>query len=406
MIIKGKFNEAIVYTDKIEDVAVEQIKEILDQEAFRDAKIRIMPDVHTGAGCVIGFTANLGDKVIPNIVGVDIGCGMLTVELGYEEISLEELDNFIHQSIPSGREIYMHKVYDYIDEIENLKCIRELKGSAKEWTRGIGTLGGGNHFIEINVASDGKKYLVIHSGSRNLGHRVASYYQKVAVEYNSGLDECYYAERNRIISSYKQEGKRKEIEPALNELRKNRLVEPKLPPDLCFIEGSKRDEYLFDMRICQEYACLNREVIAKKILEFLFHRTNFEMFHTIHNYIDFEDSIVRKGSIKASLGTKLLIPINMRDGSILAKGLGNEEWNWSAPHGAGRILSRTMAKERISLEDYQKSMTGIYTTSINEQTIDESPMAYKSIDDIIINIQDSVEIIEVLKPIYNFKASN
>lgn len=406
MIIKGLYNEAKVFTNKIEESAVIQIKELLDLESFKDSKIRIMPDVHKGAGCVIGFTANLGDKVIPNIVGVDIGCGMLTTELGNVELDLPSLDKYINEHIPSGREINFHKEFDYLKEINTLKCIRSIKGRAKEWNRAIGSLGGGNHFIEVNIDDNNNKYLVIHTGSRNLGNRVANYYQKLAVDYHSGLDDSYYEEKDQLIKTYKEEGRRNEIEKDIKALRKSKLKILTIPKDLCYLEGTLKEDYLHDMKICQTYGVKNRETIAHRIVSFLFKSDNFEMFHTIHNYIDFEDSIVRKGAIKADKGTKLLIPINMRDGSILAKGLGNEEWNFSAPHGAGRLLSRTMAKESITLEEFKNSMKGIYTTSVNEKTIDESPMAYKSLEEILANIKGSVEVIKILKPIYNFKASN
>lgn len=404
MIIKGIYGEAKVFTDTIEDGAIEQITELLNLEAFKDDKIRIMPDVHQGVGCVIGFTAQLGKKIIPNIVGVDIGCGMLTVELGSVNLNLTEIDEFIHNKIPSGKAINEHKQYDYIQEIESLRCIRDIQGSSKQWNRAIGSLGGGNHFIEINIDNDGLKYLVIHSGSRNLGNQVANFYQKLAINYHNGLGDEYFEKRDEIIKTFKEQGRKSEIQKELEELKASMQTTSSFPNELCYLEGKLMDNYLHDMRICQRYAELNRETIANKILDFIFGHHDFKMFHTVHNYVDFEDHIVRKGAIKAMKSDLLLIPINMRDGSILAKGLGNPDWNFSAPHGAGRLYSRSVAKERITLEEFQKSMEGIFTTCVTESTIDESPMAYKSLDEIIENIKDSVEIISIIKPIYNFKA--
>lgn len=405
MIIEGKYGQAVVYTSNIEETAIEQIKELMDLEAFEGTHVRIMPDVHPGVGCVIGFTSKLKGKIIPNIVGVDIGCGMLTTMLGKVEIDLALLDRFIHEAIPSGNDIHAQKQYDYIDQINSLRCIRSIRGDTKQWNRGIGSLGGGNHFIEINVDDDGFKYLVIHSGSRNLGNRVANHYQKLAVEYHSGLNDEYYAKRNEIITTFKNQGRKDAIESELALLKKAKTIVSTIPDELCYLEGPMMEDYLHDMAICQEYAKINREVIAKTILEHQFGHAEFPKFHTIHNYVDFEDSTIRKGAIKANLGELLLIPINMRDGSILAKGKGNPEWNNSAPHGAGRVLSRLRAKELISLEAYKQSMDGIYSTSVNESTVDESPMAYKSREEIIEHIQDSVDILKVLKSIYNFKAS-
>lgn len=404
MIIKGKHNSATVYTNNIEESAVEQIKDLLDMEVFQDSKVRIMPDVHKGVGCVIGFTADLKDKVIPNIVGVDIGCGMLTVKLNDVEIDLKKVDEFIHNEIPSGKNVNMHRQYDYIDEINSLYCLRGIKGTVKKWNRGIGSLGGGNHFIEINVDESGNKYLVIHSGSRNLGNVVANYYQKQAIEYHSGHSDDYLIRKEEIIRTYKEQGRRKEIQKALKELYKETKKELTIKPELCYLEGKLKDDYLHDMKICQIYAEKNREVIALRILEHMFNHTDFELFHTTHNYIDFEDNIVRKGAIKANKDELVLIPINMRDGSILAKGLGNPEWNYSAPHGAGRLFSRSKAKEAISIEDFKQSMEGIYTTCVSESTLDEAPQAYKSADEILENIKGTVEVISILKPIYNFKA--
>ena len=398
-----------IYTKNIEEKAIEQINLLLEQEPFKNCKIRIMPDVHAGKGCVIGFTADLGDKVIPNIVGVDIGCGMLCVELGNIDLDLEKLDNIINKFIPAGRNIREQKLLDF-EKINDLYCLRELK-EIKKFNRAIGTLGGGNHFIEIDVDDEGNKYLVIHTGSRNLGKQVADYYQNLAIELCSGKEEMF-KRKEEIIRSYKEQGRKPEIQKALKELEAEyKQNKPTLPNELCYLEGKYREMYLHDMKICQEYASLNRIMIADTILK---EYTGLSMaiyftqygFETIHNYISFEDNIVRKGAISAKKGEKVLIPINMRDGSIIAIGKGNEDWNNSAPHGAGRIMSRMKAKEKFNLEEFKESMQGIYSTSIVEETIDEAPFVYKPMQEIIENIKDTVEIQKIIKPIYNFKAKN
>lgn len=393
-----------IFTKNIEEEAIKQIDELLEQEPFKDCKVRIMPDVHTGKGCVIGFTADLGNKVIPNIVGVDIGCGMLCVELGNIELNLKKLDNIINEHIPAGRNIREQKLIDF-EKINELYCLRELKES-KKFNRAIGTLGGGNHFIEIDIDDEGNKYLVIHTGSRNLGKQVADYYQNLAIELCSGKEELF-KKKEKIIKEYKEQGRKSEIQQALKDLEKEyKNNNPDLPKDLCYLEGKYREMYLHDMKICQEYASLNRCYIARAILLNMGMQIYQKHFETIHNYISFEDNIVRKGAISAKKGEKVLIPINMRDGSIIAIGKGNEDWNNSAPHGAGRIMSRMKAKETFKLDDFKESMKGIYTTSVVEETIDEAPFVYKTMQEIIDNIQDTVEIQKIIKPIYNFKAKN
>lgn len=403
-----------IFTENIEKEAVEQIGLLLEQNPFKNCKVRIMPDVHAGKGCVIGFTADLGNKVIPNIVGVDIGCGMLCVELGRIDLDLKKLDEVINNCIPAGRNIREHKLLDF-EPINELYCLRELK-ETKKFNRAIGTLGGGNHFIEIDVDDEENKYLVIHTGSRNLGKQVADYYQNLAIELCSGKEEMYQ-KKEEIIKTYKEQGRKAEIQKALKKLEAEyRQNKPNLPNELCYLEGKYREMYLHDMKICQEYASLNRLHIAKEILMNYFQLTyvpeidyppimNYR-FETIHNYISFEDNIVRKGAISAKEGEKVLIPINMRDGSIIAVGKGNEDWNQSAPHGAGRIMSRNKAKETFKLEEFKESMKGIYTTSVVEETIDEAPFVYKPMQEIIDNIQDTVEVVKIIKPIYNFKAKN
>ena len=360
-----------------------------------------MPDVHAGAGCVIGFTGNLGDKVIPNIVGVDIGCGMLCVELGNIDIDLEKLDNIIRQYIPSGMNVHEKQVYDY--DFAQLYCYNKLKNKDGWLEKSLGSLGGGNHFIEIDVDNENNKYLVIHTGSRNLGKQVAEIYQNKAIEYCSYKKEIN-EEKNTLIKEYKEQGREKEIQQALIEIHKKYEGKTKLPKDLCYLEGKGREDYLHDMKLCQEFAVLNRSYIAYKICgELNILCDNY--FHTIHNYIDFEDNIVRKGSISARKGERVIIPMNMRDGCIIGVGKGNEDWNYSAPHGAGRIMSRNIARNTLSMEDYKKSMNGIYTTSVNEETIDEAPMVYKPMEEIIEHIKDTIEVEKIIKPIYNFKAS-
>lgn len=395
--IKGKVNTAICYATVVEDEAIEQIRRMCDYPMSEGSQIRIMPDVHFGKGCTIGTTMTITDKAVPNVVGVDIGCGMYTVNLGHQEIDLEKLDKVCH-AIPHGNDVWNERQMKF--DLTRLECYRELKDS-KRLERSIGTLGGGNHFIEIDVASDGTKYLVIHSGSRNLGTQVAGIYQQLAIDLNMGI-EPYLEVREELISKYKEQGRREEIEAALKQLKweKQDLT---IPMDLCFVYGKYLDQYLHDVEICQEFALRNREKMAKIILEKC-GLTGTDGFHTIHNYIDTKEMILRKGSIAAHKGEKVLIPINMRDGSVLAVGKGNPEWNYSAPHGAGRIMSRAKAKSTLSMEEYKETMKGIYTTSVTTATIDEAPMAYKSLEDIIDVIRDSVDIIEIMKPIYNFKS--
>ncbi|MGM9978123.1 MAG: RtcB family protein [Clostridium sp.] len=403
-IVKGEYSEAIIFTDDIEEEATEQIKELCSQPFAKGCKIRIMPDTHAGKSCVIGFTADLKDKIIPNIVGVDIGCGMLTISLGKEEIDLEKLDETIKKYVPSGMNVHEGRMVRY-PELQNLYCYRMLRNS-KRIERSIGTLGGGNHFIEIDKDKNDNKYLIIHSGSRNLGTQVAEYYQKLAVDLCSGKED-YFIKRDELIDTFKKEGRRKEIQKELKKLKeKYDSMFPTYPKELCFLSGKYREEYLHDMNICQEYAVLNRNTIADIILKRMFNKSlsDYESFNTTHNYINFKDNIIRKGSVSAYKGEKLLIPINMKDGSIICIGKGNENWNYSAPHGAGRLMSRTKAKEVLNLEEFKDSMKGIYTSSVSENTLDEAPMVYKPMEEIINNIQETVEILEIIKPIYNFKA--
>ena len=399
-----------VFTNNVEYECLEQIELLLQQEMFKDCKIRIMSDCHSGKGCVIGFTANLGDKVIPNIVGVDIGCGMYCINLGNININLQWLDEGIRKEVPAGREGFKETKIKF-KKIQELICYRELKNH-KEFERQIGTLGSGNHFIELDVDSNENKYLVIHSGSRNLGNQVATYYQKLAIKLHSGYKN-YFKEKEELIRTYKEQGRRQEIQEEIKKLNvKYSGKRADMPNDLCYLEGQYKDNYLHDMKICQEYAVLNRETMAKNIIEKVINPilkdklnlNNLEQFQTIHNYLNFEDNIIRKGAVSANKGEKLIIPINMRDGSLICVGKGNKDWNNSAPHGAGRIMSRSKAKELVDINEYKNSMNGIYTTSVSESTIDEAPMVYKPLKEIEENIKDTVDIVERIKPIYNFKA--
>ena len=396
--IKGKVNTAICYATVIEEGAIEQIRRMCDYPMTEGSRIRIMPDVHAGAGCTIGTTMTILDKAVPNVVGVDIGCGMYTVRLAETGIDMEKLDAAAHY-IPSGKSVWEGRQEQF--DLTELRCFRELKDTGR-LARSLGTLGGGNHFIEVDAAADGTKYLVIHSGSRNLGKQVAELYQRLAIDLNKGKED-YFARRDALIAEYKAAGRKSEIQKALKALHWS-SHESTIPEDLCFVYGKYLEDYLHDVEICQRFARRNRE----KMAEILLARSGLaasDAFHTIHNYIDTQEMILRKGAIAAHAGEKVLIPINMRDGSVLAVGKGNPDWNFSAPHGAGRIMSRTEAKATLDLDEYRREMADVYTTSVNEATLDEAPMAYKSLEDIIDVIRDSVDVIEVMKPIYNFKAN-
>lgn len=399
--IKGTVNTAVCYAKVIEDEAIEQIRRMCSCELTEGSRIRIMPDVHSGKGCTIGTTMTVTDRVCPNIVGVDIGCGMYTVKLREKDIDLKRIDDICH-SIPSGKKVWDGRQEKF--DLLRLKCYRELR-DARRLERSIGTLGGGNHFIEIDISENGENYLVIHSGSRNLGTQVADIYQKLAIDLQRGKED-YFRMRDEIIRTYKEEGRKAEIQNALKELQRSYTEkELSVPEDLCWLYGSYLDDYLHDVGICQEFARRNREKIAEIIIE-RSGVTALEAFHTVHNYIDTGEMILRKGAISARAGEKVLIPINMRDGSVIATGRGDPEWNFSAPHGAGRLMSRTKAKETLDVEEFRKAMAGIYTTSVGTSTLDESPMAYKSLSDITDVINDSVDVIEVIRPVYNFKASD
>ena len=399
--IIGKHNTAICYTNELEPTAYTQIETVCNEEAFKASKIRIMPDVHAGKGCTIGTTMTVTDKVVPNMVGVDIGCGMYTVSLGKVDIDFEKFDEAAH-FIPCGRNVWEGRQERF--NLTVLRCYRNLKDT-RRLERSLGTLGGGNHFIEIDADSEGNKYLIIHSGSRNLGTQVAELYQGIAVDLNLGKEE-YFKKRDEIIRTYKEEGRRSEIQATLKKMAKEwEDKEPTMPSELCYLYGSFMDDYLHDINICQQFAMRNREKMAEILLEKTGLAGN-ESFQTIHNYIDVEEMILRKGSVSAKQGEKLLIPINMRDGSLICIGKGNEDWNYSAPHGAGRLMTRSAAFEKLTMEEYRAQMAGVYTTCVNFATLDESPMAYKNMDEIVENIKPTAQIIAHIKPIYNFKAAD
>lgn len=400
--IKGNYNEAIVYTDEVAENTIEQIQALLDQEFTKGAKIRIMPDCHYGAGCVIGTTMTIKNKVVPNLVGVDIGCGMLTVKLGKINIDYPKLDNYIRENIPYGMNVNKTIIDKSID-ISKLCCYKELRKKNYLWMS-LGSLGSGNHFIEIDKDENDILYLIIHSGSRNLGKQVAEFYQKSAIQYHK--DKVFNAkiEIPKIIKEYKEKGLEKQLQSKLESIHKMNY-NLSIPESLCYLEGELFEQYMVDMDICQKFASKNREVMAQKIVTFL--NLDYEVldkFETIHNYINMNDKILRKGSISAYKNEIVLIPMNMRDGCIIGKGKSNSDYNFSAPHGAGRKMSRGEALKNINLDDFKNTMKGIYSTSVLEQTIDESPFAYKDMKSIIDNIQDTVEIIKTIKPVYNFKA--
>ncbi len=392
--IKGKFNTAKVFTDNIEDKAAEQIMELCNQEFVRDSVIRIMPDTHAGAGCTIGTTMTITDKIVPNLVGVDIGCGMETIKLKDQSVDLEKLDKVIHEYIPSGFDI-RKKPHEYSNELElnDLACKNHVDLNRARLS--IGTLGGGNHFIELNKDKNGDIYLVVHSGSRHLGKQVAQHYQELGYKELVKKSEVI----SDIVNKLKKDGRQQEIQKEIEKIKKTYISK-----HLAYVHGKSYDDYLSDMKIVQRFAVLNRKAIVDEIVK----RMGFqilEQFTTIHNYIDLDNMILRKGAISAQNGEKVLIPINMRDGSLVCIGKGNKDWNYSAPHGAGRLMSRSKAKEVISLEDFQKSMEGIYSTTVNSSTLDECAFAYKPMDEIIENIRDTVDIVDIIKPIYNFKAA-
>ena len=407
--IKGKYNTAKVYTDLIEPEAVSQIMELLNQEIVKNETFRLMPDCHAGAGCVIGTTLTVtSDKLIPNLVGVDIFCGVDVTNLGKIDVDLPKLDEFIRNNIPMGFNI-RKDLHTYAKDFQkkkvnlsNLRCANKVDITKGYYS--IGSLGGGNHFVELDKDSEGNIYLVIHSGSRHLGYEVAKYYQEQAyLELNRQAYDVK-AKREGIVRDLKAKGRQSEIKKALDEellLRKTKFTP--IPKELAYLQGSLFSDYVSDMNVLREFAYLNRKAMAKDILDFLGVKP-IDEFTTLHNYLDTENMILRKGAVSAQSGEKLIIPINMRDGSLICIGKGNSDWNYSAPHGAGRIMSRSEAKRRISLDEFSESMKGIYSSSVVASVIDESPMAYKPLESILENIKDTVDVVNVIKPIYNAKA--
>ena len=398
MEIKGKFGSAICYANVIGDEAVEQIQRMLDCKFMENCKVRIMPDVHMGKGCTVGTTMTIVDKVVPNLVGVDIGCGMLTTHIKEKDIDFEKLDAAAH-AVPSGFDVWEEKQKDF--DLTQLRCYERLKHKTY-LGKSLGTLGGGNHFIEMDKGSDGELYLIIHTGSRNLGKQVAELYQKLAIDLNHGKEE--YPERvAEIVRTFKAEGRQREIPEALKQLKLERK-DKDVPDDLCYLYGKYMEDYLHDIVLCQQFANENRNIIAQKIVE-MCDFTAIDQFTTIHNYINVDEMILRKGAIAAPKGERVLFPINMRDGCVLGIGKSNPEWNCSAPHGAGRLMSRKEAFKTLDMEEYKKAMEGIYSTTVVEDTLDEAPMAYKSVEDILGTLKETVDVVDILKPIYNFKAA-
>ena len=403
--VTGKFNEAKVFTDVVDGTSLEQIRTLCDQEFTSGAKIRLMPDVHAGAGCTIGTTMTIKDKIVPNLVGVDIGCGMETLCIKADSEVSEtfdgaKLDKIIRKNIPSGFKIRKFP-HEFVSQVE----WNNIKGNFnKSRARlSLGTLGGGNHFIEADRDDEGNLYIVVHSGSRHAGLEIADYYQEMAWKQLNGNCE---ADKKRIIETLKAEGREQEIQARLEEL--NAQILTNIPKDLAYVSGELFDDYINDMRIMQHFAMLNRKAMIQTISVGLRLKKEdiIDQFTTIHNYIDTENMILRKGAVSAQKGEKLLIPINMRDGSLICIGKGNEDWNCSAPHGAGRIMSRAKARKELSMEEFKAEMSGIWSSTVNLDTIDEAPMAYKTMDDIVANIGPTAEIVKVIKPIYNFKAAD
>lgn len=398
MEITGRYATAICYAEIIDYEAINQIRRMCNYPFTEGSKIRIMPDVHAGTGCTIGTTMTVTGRVVPNIVGVDIGCGMYAVNIGHDDIDFTVIDEAAHY-VPSGYEVWEERQERF--DLQRMRCYRNLKDT-RRIELSLGTLGGGNHFIEIDRDSDGTNWLVIHTGSRYLGHQTATYYQRLAIDIDRGKDD-YLRRKAETITTYRAKGRHREIQGALKALTWE-ARESTMPEDLCYLSGEYLDDYIHDVKICQEFARRNREKIAEVLLS----RTGltaYDSFHTIHNYIDTDNMILRKGAISAQSGERVLIPINMRDGSILATGRGNPDWNYSAPHGAGRLMSRGSAKESLSMSDFREAMKGVYTTSVKESTLDESPMAYKPLEAVIDVIAETVDIVSVMKPVYNFKTS-
>lgn len=397
--LKGTYNEAKIFTDHADESSIAQVRVLLEQEFVSGSRIRLMPDIHAGAGCTIGTTMTITDKIVPNLVGVDIGCGMETALLKEKHIELQKLDKIIYEKIPSGFEI-REKTHPYFDEIDltQLYCYKHINPARAE--KSLGTLGGGNHFIEADKDEDGNLYLVVHSGSRHLGLEVAQYYQE---EGWKALNGTAKKDIERLIADLKAQGREQEIQTAV-EARKS-TVKTDVPRMLAYVTGDLFGQYIHDMKIIQKYAVLNRQAMMREIVKGMKLHVK-EQFTTVHNYIDTDAMILRKGAVSAKKGEKLLIPVNMRDGSLICTGKGNEDWNESAPHGAGRLMSRSAARQAFTVSEFKKQMSGVYTTSVNKGTLDECPMAYKGMEEIVANIADTAEIDKIIRPVYNFKAGD
>ena len=397
--IRGKYNEARIFTDVADSASIAQVQQLCDQEFAAGSRIRLMPDIHAGAGCTIGTTMTITDKVVPNLVGVDIGCGMETIRIREKRLELQKLDRLIREKIPSGFSI-REKAHRYFSQINlnELCCARHADLPRAE--RSIGTLGGGNHFIEADRDDEGNLYIVVHSGSRHLGVEVAGYYQEAGYRM---LNRADAASAEALIARMKAEGRKKEIQKELKKLKNQKRTS--IPKALAYVSGELFEQYIHDMKIVQHFAMLNRQAMMDEIVGGMKLHVE-EQFATIHNYIDTDAMILRKGAVSARAGERLLIPINMRDGSLLCVGRGNEDWNCSAPHGAGRLMSRADARQSFTVSEFKKQMAGIYTTSVSRATLDECPMAYKGMQDILDNIGPTAEVVKIIRPIYNFKAGD
>lgn len=397
--VQGKYNTAKIFTDAVDETSIAQVILLCSQKSASDSRIRMMPDIHAGSGCTVGTTMTITDRVIPNLVGVDIGCGMETIRLKEKHIEMQKLDKLIRAKIPAGFSV-REKPHRYIDEIDltQLCCYKEINLPRAE--KSLGTLGGGNHFIELDRDDDGSYYLVIHSGSRHLGLEAAGYYQKEGYKQLNGSSK---ADEEALVAALRAEGKEKKIQKALKALRETKRTD--IPRHLAYVSGDLFKQYIHDMHIIQKFAMLNRKAMAAEILKGMKLHAE-ESFSTVHNYIDTQSMILRKGAVSALEGERLLIPINMRDGSLICTGKGNEDWNFSAPHGAGRLMSRSEAKQRFTLSEFKKQMDGIYTTSVGKDTLDECPMAYKKMEDILDNIGESVTVEKIIRPVYNFKSGS
>ena len=397
--IRGKYNEARIFTDVADSASIAQVQQLCDQEFAAGSRIRLMPDIHAGAGCTIGTTMTITDKVVPNLVGVDIGCGMETIRIREKRLELQKLDRLIREKIPSGYSI-REKAHRYFSQINlnELCCARHADLLRAE--KSIGTLGGGNHFIEADRDDEGNLYIVVHSGSRHLGVEVAGYYQEAGYRMLNRADD---ASAEALIARMKAEGRKKEIQKELKKLKNQKRTS--IPKALAYVSGELFEQYIHDMKIVQHFAMLNRQAMMDEIVGGMKLHVE-EQFATIHNYIDTDAMILRKGAVSARAGERLLIPINMRDGSLLCVGRGNEDWNCSAPHGAGRLMSRADARQSFTVSEFKKQMAGIYTTSVSRATLDECPMAYKGMQDILDNIGPTAEVVKIIRPIYNFKAGD